>query len=599
MPYPFVLPTTSAFSYSSSFTCDSHPSLPLTASTQRGMVRDVLKKQKRLPPSAQAANLSSIASAIAAYVPYVLAIDAGISHRTIGDGTEIFSIIQRATPPVSIEWRPTLSDVGIPGKRENARVKILTLDHEVLFVLATQGYVATLLARSALQPLYSTTTSLDLYAIGSTDRQSAIATATKHLLDAATVYDYLARRAERPQPLHATPPLPCADITAATVRAQCHLALAEATLLAVLKDDPYPALVAQDRNKNDKEWMYKAPEVPKVRAHLFARLCLAAAEHAAKAHGLCAWQTAASSTGGGVVSGIRFPSKKSSSADTEGGEEGGATGGAGGGEGGGKLNEGFVRYLEDLRRTSKAKACRFFGIDAELGGQTGDAIGWLHAALQELGVEVRDPSRKSSGLSRLKKGWTEKREDRKVEKGTTWGADAGRLEETRVIEMLETKWAKQNDTVGISVLRERAKSLPLDGIQRIADWSLHRCSRKPSRQRGRCSRKCRPLAKFTRSSPTRCPFSTEVHWRRCAPHQIAVMITATSKAQTMKPWCPGPHQAPIQVARRHTTELSLVIGVIVSLQTLAVNQFCSRKRQSRILLLKMMSSNPRHRSPCL
>lgn len=410
------------------------------------MVRDVLKKQKRSPPSSQASNFSSISSAITAYVPYLLAIDTGISHRTIGDGTEIFSIIQRATPPVNIEWRPTLSDVFIPGKRENARVRIHTLEHEVLFVLATQGYVSTLLARNALQPLYSTTTSLDLYAIGSTDRQTAISTATKHLLDAASVFDYLARRAECPQPLHASPPVPCADITAATVRAQCHLALAEATLLAVLKDDPYPALVAQDRNKNDKEWMYKAPEVPKVRAHLFARLCLAAADHAAKAHGLCAWQTASSS--GGAKPGIRFPGKKNAEKDGENGE---AAAGIGGGEGGGKVNEGFVRYLEDLRRTSKAKACRFFGIDAELGGQTGDAIGWLHAALKELGVDVKDISKKSSGLSRLKKEWTEKREDRKVEKGTTWGADAGRLEETRVIEMLEAKWAKQNDTVRMVV----------------------------------------------------------------------------------------------------------------------------------------------------
>lgn len=554
MPYPFVLPTTSAFSYSSSFTCDSHPSLPLTASTQRGMVRDILKKQKRLPPSSQASNLSSISSAITSYVPYLLAIDAGISHRTIGDGSEIFSIIQRATPPVSIEWRPTLSDVFIPGKREKARVKIHTLEHEVLFVLATQGYVSTRLARIALQPLYSTTTSLDLYAIGSSDRQSAISTATKHLLDAASVYDYLARRAERPQPLHAAPPVPCADITAATVRAQCHLALAEATLLAVLKDDPYPALVAQDRNKNDKEWMYKAPEVPKVRAHLFARLCLAAADHAAKAHGLCAWQTAPS---GGGMSGIRFPSKKSSEGE---GEDGGAAGGVGGGEGGGKLNEGFVRYLEDLRRTSKAKACRFFGIDAELGGQTGDAIGWLHAALQELGVEVRDTSKKSSGLSRLKKEWTEKREDRKVEKGTTWGADAGRLEETRVIEMLETKWIKQNDTVRLLVLMmvyrsdEPPDSMALSG----ADLSLNRSSLRPSHRRERCSPRCHPLAKFIHLSLTRYPPSIVEHWRQCAPHRTAVMITAMSKARKMRPWCHGQHQAHTQVVHRHTIE-SLVM----------------------------------------
>lgn len=432
MPYPFVLPTTSAFSYSSSFTCDSHPSLPLTASTNRGVVRDVLKKHKRLPPSSQTSNLTSISSAIVSYLPYLLAVDAGLNHRTIGDGSELFSIIQRATPPLNIEWRPTLSDTFIPGKRENARVKIHTLEHEVLFILTTQGYVSTLLARNALQPLYSTTTALDLYAIGSSDRQSAISTATKHLLDAASVYDYLARRAERPQTSN-IPPVPCADITAPTVRAQSHLALAEATLLAVLKDDPYPALVAQDRNKNDKEWMYKAPDVPKVRAHLFARLCLAAAEHASKAYSLCAWQTGSSGHG------IHFRTKK--------GSEEGEEGSAGGGAGGGKLDEGFARYLEDLRRTSRARACRFFGIDAELGGQTGNAIGWLHAALQELGVDAKDSSKKSSGLSRLKKEWSDKREDRRVEKGTTWGADAGKLEETRVIEMLETKWSKQNDTV--------------------------------------------------------------------------------------------------------------------------------------------------------
>lgn len=438
MPYPFVLPTTSAFSYSSSFTCESHPSLPLSASTQRGVVRDVLKKHKRSSPQSQSANLPTIVSAITGYLPYLLAVDSGLSHRTIGNGLEIFSIIQRSNVPLSIEWRPTLADVFIPGKRENARVKIHSLEHEVAFVMATLGYTYTLLARTALHPLFSTTTTEDLYAIGSQPRQASISTATKHLLDAASVYDHLARRAERPHGSHLASP-PCADVSAATARAQCELALAEATLLAVLKDDPYPAVVAQDRNQNDKEWMYKAPDIPKVRAHLFARLCVAAAEHAAKAHSLCASQGGG---GGPIVSGsIRFGSKK----NKEEGEDSGA--GAGGGGSSGKLNEGFIKYLEDLRRMSRAKACRFFGIDAELGGQTGNAIGWLHAAYQELGVEVKDSSKKSSGLSKLKKEWSEKREDRRVEKGTTWGADAGKLEETRVIEMLEAKWSKQNDTV--------------------------------------------------------------------------------------------------------------------------------------------------------
>jgi hypothetical protein len=50
-------------------------------------------------------------------------------------------------------------------------------------------------------------------------------------------------------------------------------------------------------------------------------------------------------------------------------------------------------------------------------------------------------------LKGLRKEWSERREDKKVEKGLDWGADGGRLEETRVIEMLEAKWVKQNDTM--------------------------------------------------------------------------------------------------------------------------------------------------------
>lgn len=393
MPYPFVLPTTSAFSFSSSFSCESHPSLPLTASTYRGVVRDTLKKHKRLATPSQPANLSLVVSNLASYLPYLFTLDAGLSRKTV-HGEEINATLKTAP---TIEWRPTLSDTTVPGK-ENSRVKIQSLEYEIFFALSALANAYSLQARAALHPLYVTSTA----PVGTQQRQTAITTATKHLLDAAAIYDYLATRAEG---MVTTPP--CADITAATFRGQSSLALAEATLLAVLKDDPYPALVAQDRNENDTEWMYKAPDIPKVRAHLYARLCLAASEHAAKAHSLC----------------------------------------QGSGRGSGRLNDGFVRYLEDLRRTSRAKACRFFGIDSELGGQTGPAIGWLHAALQELGVEQRDPAKKGLGLGRLKKEWSEKREDKKVEKGSNWGADAGKLEETRVIEMVETKWAKQNDTV--------------------------------------------------------------------------------------------------------------------------------------------------------
>ncbi|KAI0889677.1 uncharacterized protein GGS22DRAFT_148882 [Annulohypoxylon maeteangense] len=392
MPFPFILPTTSSFSFSSSFTCESHPSLPLNTSTHRGVVKDSLKKHKRLPATSQNPNLPSILSNLNNYLPYLLAIDAGLSNKAIS-GEEV-SVVLTSNP--TIEWRPTLSDHAVPGK-EIARVKVQSIEYELFFALSAVGYTHTLLARASLHPLYVTSG----VPLSTQERTTAITTATKHLLDAASVHDYLARRAEG----WVTTP-PCADISQSIARAMSSLALAEATLLAVLKDDPYPAVVAQDRNDNDREWMYKAPEIPKVRAHLFARLCLAAADHAGQASSLCQSQ----------------------------------------GRGPSKLNEGLLRYLEDFRKTSRAKACRFFGIDAELGGQTGNALGWLRCGLQELGVESKE-TKKGISLTRMKKDWSERREDKKVERGTNWGADAGRVEETRVIEMLEAKWTKINDTM--------------------------------------------------------------------------------------------------------------------------------------------------------
>ncbi|KAL2184277.1 hypothetical protein L209DRAFT_757687 [Thermothelomyces heterothallicus CBS 203.75] len=419
MPYPFVLPTTSSFSFSSSFTSESHPSLPLQASTHRGVVRDTLKKYKRLPPASQASSLSTVASTLQTYIPYLLALDAGLSPKG-SHSADKPSVTLTATP--QIEWRPTLSGSSLPG-REPPRVKIHSLEHEILFALSALANTHTLQSRAALQPLYLTTTA----PVGTTQRQTAITTATRHLLDAASIYDYLCSRLPL-SPAAAAQRPPCPDIAPATLGAMRSLALAEATLLAVLKDDPYPAAVAQARNPHDTEWMYKSPDVPKVRAHLFARLCLAAAEHASQAAaGLASSSSSSSSSSPLVSSSSPLASSGLGSA--------------------GKVSEGLVRYVEDLRRTSRARACRFFGIDAELGGETGTGIAWLRAGLGELGIERKGDERKGGGLKGLRKEWTEKREDKKVERGLDWGADGGRLEETRVLEMLEAKWVKQNDTM--------------------------------------------------------------------------------------------------------------------------------------------------------
>lgn len=395
MPFPFTLPTTSSFSFSSYFNCDSHPSLPLYASTYRGVLRDALKKHKRLPPPEQSSNLSVILLSLNNYIPYLLAIDAGLgSHAVAG---EELHVILKSTP--ALEWRPTLSDNVIPG-RETARLKIQSLEYELYFVLSTLSYTYTLLSRASLHPLFSSATASP----SPEQRTTAITTATKYLLSAASVHDYLFKRSDG-----VSLPAPCIDITNTTFRALTSLALGEATLLAVLKDDPYPAAVAQERNKNDKEWMIKAPEIPKVRAHLFARLCLAAAEHAANASSLL---------NSSVIKGH------------------------------GKIDPALLKYVEDLRKTGRAKACRFFGIDAELGGQTGAGIAWLHAGLHELGVFPQaEGTKKGLSLGRLRKDWSEKREDKKVEKGAGWGSDAGRFDEARVLEMLEKKWTKENDTV--------------------------------------------------------------------------------------------------------------------------------------------------------
>ena len=418
MPFPFILPTTSSFSFSSCFACDSHPSLPISASGQRAVVRDALKKHKRQPPSSRVSSLNSVISSIDAYIPYLLAVDAGFSSQPLSSG-EVINVVLKTTPYIA--WRPTLSGDIVPG-RERARVKITSLEYEIFFILSTLGYSYTLNARAALQPLYATTTDF----LGSKERTTAITTATKHLLDAASIYDFLSARSDQ---ISST--APCVDVAPTAMRALSALALAEATLLAVLKDDPYPTAVAQDRNKSDKEWMFKAPDIPKVRAHLFARLCLAASEHAARSVSLL--QSAGSE-------------KTKASAI-------------------------LLKYLEDLRRTSRAKACRFFGIDAELGGQTADGIGWLRAGLQELGVEVKD-GKKGFSFGRLKKDINEKREDRRVEKETDWGSDAGRLEEIRVLEMLDKKWSKINDTV------RQLKPIPYGMLISLLDeYSAHPASR--------------------------------------------------------------------------------------------------------------------------
>ena len=395
MPFLFSLPTTSSFTFSANFSCSSHPSLPLTASTYRAVVREVLKAHKHLPPPAQPANLTLVISAVNNYLPYLFVLEAGLSGQKVHN--TVISV-DPVNPPLKIEWRPTMLE-PLVGRRQ-ARVNISSLHHEISLALLTLGMAYSLQARDTLQPLFVTS----MAPLGAEQRTDAMQTATLNLLDSASIFAYLSSRGEY------SAGAPCLDATPAVASSMASLALAEATLLVVLKEDPYPVVLAQERNVHDREWMYKPPTVPRVRAHLLARLCLAACDHAAKAHSLC------------VVAS----------------------------RGHQKVDHALLRYMDDLRHTARARACRFFGIDSDLEGQTGTAIAWLHAGLGELGITREasgDEKKKGLSLGRFKREWSKKKEDKKVERSGHWGADAGKNEEIGVLEMLETKWTKANNTV--------------------------------------------------------------------------------------------------------------------------------------------------------
>ncbi|GAB7342507.1 hypothetical protein MBLNU457_g0698t2 [Dothideomycetes sp. NU457] len=396
MPYPFNLPTTSNTHLASFFTSPSHPSLILTATTYRSVVRDALKKHKRLAPAAQASNLSTVQDALASYISILIPIYTSITGHVIAQSERV-SVTQ--IKEFECEWRCTLT-ASIPG-REPARVRVKGIHNELAFVLQTLAYTYTLQARTQLHSVYTFTSS------SPEARAAPVSAGMRHLLDAHSVHSFVSTLppTEAPQP---------ADITASTSSALASLALAEATIIVVLKDDPYAAAVADDRNKDNKDWMISAPSIPKVRAHLFARLSLAASDHAAKAAGLMA-RTGSS----------------------------------------GKIDDDLLKYTQDLRRTARGKAARFLGIDAEISGKAGEGIAWLRGAKRELGLAVGgdDDAGKRKGLKGLKQSWSERKEDKRIVKATEdWGMDAGRLEEARVVEWLEAKWVRYNDMINVQTV---------------------------------------------------------------------------------------------------------------------------------------------------
>ncbi|KAK5174307.1 uncharacterized protein LTR77_001387 [Saxophila tyrrhenica] len=393
MPFPFALPTTSSVLLSDCFSSVTHPSLPLQATTKRSVLKDTLKKHKRLPAQSRSSHLSIVQDALTNYIPYLLALNTASSFRDVGTERVDVDVVK----PLEVEWRTPLT-AALPG-REAPRPKLTGIHNEIAFTFSTLAHVHVLLARSQLGFLHGSPS------LSQDQRTTALATAMKHLLEAHSILKYLLSvpsvSASKESPI---------DVQPSTISALASLALAEATLTVVSKDDPYAAAVADDRDETNRDWMFKAPTIPKVRAHLFARICLAAAEHASQACGLLTGNTA------------------------------------------GKVDEDLSKYANDLRRTARAKSIRFLAIDTELSGNTGEGLAWLRGAKKELGLAVELEDGKRKGFRGLKQSWQEKREDRRIEKGGEWGMDAGRLEEARVVEMLEAKWDRENSAVNVQTV---------------------------------------------------------------------------------------------------------------------------------------------------
>lgn len=426
MVYPYALPTTSHLSFQTFISSSTHPSLPQAASTARHALRLALKTHKRLPRGPQReAHLSTLVTTLTEYLPYLLTVSHGLSGKPLETSPETSEEVEIALHnEVESQWRPTLSSspISLKTKQSTNRARGRGIDFELAFVLTTLGYALSDLARtSVLRTFYAPTTPTP------DQRTTAVQTACKYLLQASAVHSLLASSPTFADVAHSTGSggsVP--DLDPATQTALSSLALAEATLLAVWKDDAYIATCIQSRNPNDKEWMVRAPDIPKVRALLFARLCVRAAEYAEQA-----------AAGLGSV----------------------------GGKGSTTIDDDFVKYTRVLGRVARARACRFFGIDSELAGKVGEGIAWLRAAKGVLGLRNTDAganeeSTSKGGLSRLKRGWAERREERKMEKHSGSrgsekgelgpGDNAGREEESRVIEMLEAKWVRMNDTVSRS-----------------------------------------------------------------------------------------------------------------------------------------------------
>jgi hypothetical protein len=388
MPFPFTLPTTGFVDFGVSFSSNTHPSLIQAATRTRAQLRHVLKTHKRLDPGEQQSNLNAVLEALDGYLPYLASIESSLSSKDVS-GEHIDIVFLRES---EFEWRPTLTGSGksVSLAKSKGRWRQKGLDGELCFVLHTRAAVLTLMSREDLRPLLRT----DVSPPEPEDRKQYVVAAMKHLTEAHACHK---RAAEIGSSSDFASQGVAPDVSSMTQHALAAIALAEATLVAVLKDDPFPVAAAEESNTHSREWMYRTASVDTKRTRMLGLICVAAAGHATVA--------------------------ASSLRDVK------------------DLDDDIKQYGENLVKVCRAKAARFQGISAESEGKAGEGLAWIQAAKSELGLKERS--------IKVLQNWKDKKETERIEKGkATWGSDAGKFEESRILDMIERKWTKVNDTVG-------------------------------------------------------------------------------------------------------------------------------------------------------
>ncbi|KAI5291883.1 hypothetical protein KEM54_002224 [Ascosphaera aggregata] len=423
--------------------------------TEEGMrrLRVALKRYKQAPRSQRGDELLRARTALEEYLGWLIALieGAGYDVGSKGNGGGAGRPVVLLKQEIEAEWSPVIlsqknrllsfsspslisrssksSALGVANTSSlSKRAKYPGFAYELAYTLTTYAFILSNLARSRyLHTLYASQTPTP------TERTASLQLCIREIQTAASIHSYICTSPFFACLNSSTNDNSCPpDVQLHVQSGLKSLCLAEATLLSISKDDAYLAACIQLRNKSDTDWMIRPPEIPRVRTLLFARICVRAAELANEAEGAMS---------------VAVASASAAADDCP-----------------------VLGYASVLARVARARACRFFGIEAEEGGRTGEGIAWLRAGREVLlaagrrkslmGANEAEKEKSKLGLRKWKEEWKGRKEERRAEKnagegegssqsdnGLGAGDDAGRMEEVRVLEWLSGKWEKMNDTI--------------------------------------------------------------------------------------------------------------------------------------------------------